>query len=207
MFRFVNNLKIRSRKLPRLDRNEEEKTVKNYEFPNLTGEQFKNLYEYATPSNEIGGFASKRLYDLPFNFIRVRLPELFKLNNDIKVIEAIMLQQYRRFDINKAGWKQLIYFIKWVNIELANLNNAENDELSTPPDLKMLNAGVNKMNQFGYRPVIARIAKDWNMPIDDVWALPYHTIYSKMKEDKMWSDIQEKYNKALEAEIKSKQKK
>jgi len=207
MFSFFIKLKILSRKLPRLDRKEEEKPVKNYEFPNLTAEQYKTLYEYATPSNEIGGYKSKHLYELPFNFIRVVLPELFKHNNDIKVIESIMLQQYRRFDIKKSDWKQLIYFIKWVNIELANLNKAENDELSTPPDLKMMNAGVNKMNQFGYRPVIARIAKDWNMSIDDVWALPYHTIYSKMKEDKVWSEIQEKYNKALESEIKSKQKK
>lgn len=204
MFRFVNNFKIRYRKLPRLDKIKSKSGVKFYEFNNLTQDQYKTLYEYAQPSNSIAGYNSKPLYDLPFNFIRVDLPELFKQNNDIAVIESIMMQQYRRFDISKADWKQIIYFMKWIMQEYERLNKAEKNHLSSEPDLKMVNAGVNNMDEFGYRPVIARIAKDWNMHIDEVWQLPYHTIYSKMKEDKVWSDIQEKYNKALEAEIKNK---
>ena len=207
MFRFVNNLKIRSRKLPRLDKIKSKSGFDFYEFNNLTNEEYKFLYEYAQPSNIIAGYASKNLYELSFKFIRVDLAELFKQNNDIAVIESIMIQQYRRFDISKADWKQIIYFMKWIIQEYERLNKAEKKHLSSEPDLKMVSAGVNNMDEFGYRPVIARIAKDWNMHIDEVWKLPYHTIYSKMKEDKIWSDIQEKYNKALEAEIKSKQKK
>lgn len=206
MFRFVNNLKIRSRKLPRLDKIKSKSGFDFYEFNNLTNEEYKFLYEYAQPSNIIAGYASKNLYELSFKFIRVDLPELFKQNNDIAVIEAIMIQQHRRFDISKADWKDIIYFIKWVNNQLYVLNEAERKNLSSEPDLKMMNAGVKKMDEFGYRPVIARIAKDWNMNIDEVWKLPYSTIYSKMKEDKVWSDIQDNYNKALEAEIKAKRK-
>lgn len=206
MFEFVNKLKTLSRKLPMLDRKDEKKQVNNCEFPNLTAEDYKTLYNYAKESNEIAGYKSRELYELPFTFVRVRLPELFKNNNDIAVIEAIMIQQHRRFDISKADWKEIIYFIKWVNNQLYVLNEAERKNLSSEPDLKMMNAGVNKMDEFGYRPVIARIAKDWNIRIDEVWQLPYHTIYSKMKEDKIWSDIQDKYNKALEAEIKAKRK-
>ncbi|QQM25266.1 hypothetical protein [Elizabethkingia sp. M8] len=204
MFRFVNNLKIRSRKLPRLDKIKSKSGFDFYEFNNLTNEEYKFLYEYAQPSNIIAGYASKNLYELSFKFIRVDLPELFKQNNDIAIIESIMIQQYRRFDISKADWKQIIYFMKWIMQEYERLNKAEKKHLSSEPDLKMVSAGVNNMDEFGYRPVIARIAKDWNMNIDEVWKLPYHTIYSKMKEDKIWSDIQDKYNKALEAEIKNK---
>lgn len=170
----------------------------------LSIEDYKTLYEYALPSNTIAGYSSRPLRQLSFSFVRVKLPELFNKKNDIAVIEAIMYKQYRKFDISKADWMQIIYFIKWVMQEYETLNILEQKYTSSEPDLKLVSAGVNKMNEFGYRPVIALIAKDWNMHIDEVWQLPYETIYSKMKEDKVWADIQEKYNNALEAEIKNK---
>lgn len=154
------------------------------------------LLKYGQRKNSIDGIECKPLKEFSFKTVKQTIPNLLKEGN-FKAIAKKLLKKEVKEDNN------LINFVLWVKDELKGIEEMEK-ALSTTPEIELVQAGIDKLNQFGIVGTLQSLSDnilDWKK----IMKLPYIDVYYKLLINKVTSDIQKNYHKIMME--KSKQKK
>lgn len=133
-----------------------------------------------------------------FKFVKKIMPNLLKLGNfDELIFEAFKDRGNNIFkvDVNYFDFKEVLYFIFWLNDELELWSSNEQKYLSSDPNIKMISAGINKLNVFGINNIIDSLAKGDITKYNEIELLPYGVVFDKQWKSNVEDDIQKKLMK------------
>lgn len=170
----------------------------NLTLSKLSEEQFMFLMKNGKRSSVLNGFDFESLTEFSFKFVKKSIPELFKLGNFEKIIvEAFKDRGIGIFDVDVNFIKNndCLYFIFWIKDELELWGKHEQQYLSGEPNIELMGAGINELDQFGLLNVIDSLAGGDITKHDAVWKMKYGHIFDKQWKSIIESKIQKKLAK------------
>lgn len=169
----------------------------NFYIEGLSAEEFNQILKYGKTSNVIGQYESKKFIELPYGIVKRELPILQKGSKFQEMILAVLNCQFENVNIDNVSGNDLMAFLLWIKQQLEFIYSIELKYLSTDPDLKMMAAGLHKLNELGELPIIDQLAKGDILKYDLIEALPYFKVYEKLKLDKINSEISKAYEEII----------
>lgn len=139
-------------------------------------------------SSTIAGFDFVGLVYCKFKFVKTTLPELLKSNKLEQIVIDIFADREEK--IKEYTLNDLIYFILWIRDELELIEQLETKYLSSPPDNKMISAGINELDQFGIINTIDILAGGDILKWRKVENLRYNVIFDKLYKNAIETRIQ-----------------
>lgn len=172
----------------------------NAALQKLQPDQIEFLLKNSVRRSSILGYDFEGLHLGSWKFLKETAPILIKTGNFEKlIIEAFKDRGIGIFysDVNNADYNECLYFIFWVIDEIQAINKMEADNLSADPDVKLLAAGINEMNQFGDLNTIDSLVIGWcgAYTHEEVKNMPYHFIFDKQLKTKVETNINKKLAK------------
>lgn len=146
--------------------------------------------------NTIAGEAFDDLTFLPYELLKHEIPNLVKQAKFEQVIFEIV--RLRRNTVTLQEIEQLdnhdkLMFVFWVNDQYQLIANLEQQYLSTPPDPKLVNAGIKDLDVLGDVNLIDSLAGGDILKWEAVRNLPYAMIFDKQ----LKTTIENRINKKL----------
>ena len=170
----------------------------NAALQKLQPDQIEFLLKNSVRRSSILGYDFEGLHLGSWKFLKETAPILIKTGNFEKlIVEAFKDRGIGIFysDVNNADYNECLYFIFWVIDEIQAINKMEADNLSADPDVKLLAAGINEMNQFGDLNTIDSLASGDITKYEQIKSLPYHVIFDKQLKTKVETNINKKLAK------------
>ena len=166
----------------------------------VSQKDFDKMLKFGKASNEIAGYASKRFVELPYGLVKIDLPnmQMQKEPDALGIVELIMKGQYPDFDINQATGNEVISFMLWIKNEQEFISKLEEANLSSEPEVELVAAGIQEMNQFLGWNAVRSLAKEFSKDPDEIKEWPYHKVYLFQKMDTVSAKIDKKYRKIIE---------
>ena len=170
----------------------------NSQFLSLTQEEFNFLLKNGKRSSKLLNFDFESLIYCKWGFVKETLPDLF-LKNDFEKLFFLMLKDRNKNwflnDVQRIELKNAISFILWLIDEMKSINELESQYLRSEPDIKMLQAGINKLDQFGLLNTLDNLAKGDILKYDAIRNTPYNVIFDKQYMEVTKSEIEKKLSK------------
>lgn len=98
-------------------------------------------------------------------------------------------------DVQNIEVNQAMSFILWIIDELKTIRELESNYLRSDPDVKLLQAGINKLDQFGLMNTLDNLAKGDILKYDLIRELPYNVVFDKQYMEVTKADIEKKLSK------------
>jgi len=165
------------------------------ELAKLTPTELQLLFRTASRSNQLFGKAIKELIYYPYKTVKIKLPKLLQ-NSELTQIITLFFKD-KGNDIDKAKPSELFGFIVWIIDQLEAIYRLENDYLTQPPDMDLLNAGVSELNQFNELNVIDNLAGGDILKWKKIEKMPYHMVFDKLHKNAVETKISRNYNKII----------
>lgn len=170
----------------------------NNKLQQISQEDFNFLVKNGKRSSILLNFDFESLIYCKWGFVKETLPELF-LKNDFEQLFYLMLkdrgQNWFICDIQRISIKDVVSFILWIIDEMKSINELESQYLRSEPDIKMLQAGIQKLDQFGLLNTLDNLAKGDILKYDEIRNAPYNVIFDKQYMEVTKSDIEKKLSK------------
>ena len=170
----------------------------NQQLSNIQQEDFNFLVKNGKRSSKLLNFDFESLIYLKWGLLKEVLPDLFS-KNDFEQLFFLMLKDrglhpfyidVQNIDVNKA-----MSFILWMLDEMKTIRDLESMYLRSDPDVKLLQAGINKLDQFGLMNTLDNLAKGDILKYDSIRQLPYNVVFDKQYMEVVKSDIEKKLSK------------
>lgn len=159
---------------------------------------FNFLVKNGKRSSKLLNFDFESLIYCKWGFVKEILPDLF-LKNDFEKLFFLMLkdrgQNLFLNDVQRIELKDATAFILWLIDEMKSINELESQYLRSEPDIKMLQAGINKLDQFGLLNTLDNLAKGSILDYDKIRQMPYNVIFDKQYMEVTKSEIEKKLSK------------
>lgn len=167
----------------------------NKSISKLSKIDFEFLNQNAKRKSKICGFDFEGLIYCSYGFLKSDLPSLLNSNDFEKLIFELFKDRKQKISIrkiNKENHNNLISFVIWLFDELKAIAQLEKDYLSSPPDAKMVSAGVKDLDQFGELNVIDALLKMWCGAYNhkEIESMPYHFIFDNQHKMTIENKIQ-----------------
>lgn len=153
---------------------------------------FEGIKKYAKRTNRLCNVECSSLIELPFMVLKRDLPNLI---NDGEY-EKAMLLVLRCFDkrvtlskVVKEDNFNKTMFLFWMYDEFEKINKLEREYLSGSTSKKLRNAGIDKLNVFGYFNTIDSIAREYGYKHSEVEKMKYSLIFDIQYRGKMLTEI------------------
>lgn len=152
---------------------------------------FDKLIKYGYRWNpKVDRIKGKKTHDLlvyySYKFVKVDLPSYI---TDMD-FESIVFELFNK---RTKNIKKVVPLILWLYDELQKVKTLEENYLSTPPDADMVMAGVDSLNELGEYATVDMLVKDWGIYTHkEVYDMPYHEVFNKLRLMKLQGDIQRK---------------
>ena len=167
-------------------------------FYGLTETDLNLILKNGKRSSELLGYDFQSLIYCRFDFLRETIPELLKIGNFEKLIISIFADReivIFESDLNRISANEVLYFINWIRDEFEMIAQLEQDNLVSEPDMDLISAGMNEMNQFGDLNIIDSIAGGDILKWNDIKKLRYNDIFDKQLKMLMENKIQKRLMK------------
>ena len=177
----------------------------NAALSKISEDEFQFLMKNGIRSSVLNDFDFKSLIYNSFGFIKDTLPELIDKGDFERLIfEFFKDRKINLFicDIDRINYNEILYFLFWAKDELVMISKLEQEYLSAEPDIDLIAAGINEMNQFGDLNTIDSLANGDILKWEEIKKLPYNKVFDKQYKSVVEARIQKKLVK-----IKSKPKK
>lgn len=154
------------------------------------------IKKFAKPRNKICGVIIDDLTYLPYKILKKSIPELFE---DQKFDEAIhlILKHYKKnitfIRVKFAKNNAKLLFILWVHNQYKLINETEAKYLYSPPDQKLLQAGIRELDILGDINTIDALANGKVLDWEKIERLPYERVFNKL----LKNTIEARVNKKL----------
>lgn len=161
----------------------------------MTSEQFSFIAKNGKRSNKIFGREFQAIIYYSYEFVKIDLPELLAkgdINGTVKrAFEEIRIKYSRK----SAPISKTLPFVLWLKDELERVYELEKEYLTTPPDPKLLNAGIKDLDELGELNVIDSLAGGDVLKWDEIMKLPYHKVFDKQRKSVIESNINKRLAK------------
>ena len=170
----------------------------NSKLQQIKQDDFNFLVKNGKRSSKLCNFDFESLIYCKWGFVKETLPDLF-LKNDFEKLFFLMLKDRGRhpfyIDVQLIDLKDAIAFILWLIDEMKSINELESQYLRSEPDIKMLQAGINKLDQFGLLNTLDNLAKGDILKYDSIRQTQYNVIFDKQYMEVTKSEIEKKLSK------------
>jgi len=170
----------------------------NQELSQISQDDFNFLIKNGKRSSILLNFDFESLIYLKWGLLKETLPDLF-VKNDFEQLFFLMLKDRGLhpflIDIQRISVNEAMSFILWIIDELKTIRELESMYLRSDPDVKLLQAGINKLDQFGLLNTLDNLAKGDILKYDLIRNTPYNVIFDKQYLEVTKSEIEKKLAK------------
>lgn len=167
----------------------------NKQLSLVNQEDFKFLVKNGKRSSKLFNFDFESIIHFKWGFLKETLPELFA-KQDFETLFFLMLkdrgQNYFMNDVQKIPLNKAMAVILWLIDELKSIQELERTYLTSDPDIKMIQAGIHKLDQFGIKNTLDNLTNGevWNY--DKIRNLPYNEVFDKQYMEVIKAEIAKK---------------
>ena len=141
------------------------------------------IKKFAKPRNKICGVTIDDLTFLPYKILKKKIPELFEEQKFEEAIHLI-LKHYKKnitfIRVKIESNKNKFLFILWIHKQFKMINDTEARYLVSPPDMKLLQAGIKELDILGDINTIDALAEGNVLNWEKVEMLPYERVFNKL---------------------------
>lgn len=164
----------------------------------ITQEEFNFLVKNGKRSSKLLNFDFDSLIHSSYTIVKEVIPDLLaKCDFEMLFFEMLKDRSEHVFliDVQNISSSEAMAFILWIIDELKSINELESQFLRSDPDVKMLQAGINKLDKFGILNTLDNLAKGDILKYDLIRKLPYRTVFDKQYMEVTKSDIEKRLTK------------
>lgn len=170
----------------------------NQKLQQINQDDFIFLVKNGKRSSKLFNFDFESLIYSKWGFVKETLPDLF-LKNDFEQLFFLMLkdrnQNHFFIEVQRISINDAIAFILWLIDEMKSITELEGQYLRSEPDIKMLQAGINKLDKFGVLNTLDNLANGDILNYDSIRNTPYNVIFDKQYMEVTRSEIEKKLAK------------
>ena len=170
----------------------------NQKLSSISQEDFNFLIKNGKRSSKILNFDFESLIYLKWGLLKEQVPDLF-IKNDFEQLFYLMLQDRKQFvflaDVQKIEVNQAMSFILWLIDEMKTISELESTYLRSDPDVKLLQAGINKLDQLGVKNTLFNLGGKDPKQHEIIRNTPYNEIFDIQFWCVITSDIEKKLAK------------
>lgn len=167
----------------------------NQQLQQISQEDFNFLVKNGKRSSILFNFDFESLIYCKWGFVKETLPNLFAKNDFEQLFILMLLDRGIEGNVNKIEIKDAVAFILWLIDEIKSINELESQYLKSDPDIKLLQAGINRLDQFGHKNTLDNLAKGDILKYDLIRNLRYNEVFDKQYMEVIKSDIEKKLSK------------
>lgn len=170
----------------------------NQKLSLITQEDFDFLIKNGKRSSKLLNFDFESLIYCRWSFLKEVLPDLFARNEFEKLLFLMLKDRGVNVflnDISNADLKEVMSFILWIMDELKTIRELEATYLVSEPDIKLLQAGINELDQFGIKNTLDNLAGGDILKYDLIRQLPYHEVFDKQYMETIKKKVEKKLAK------------
>jgi len=170
----------------------------NQKLSTISQEDFNFLIKNGKRSSKLLNFDFESLIYLKWTTLKETLPDLFA-KNDFEQLFFLMLKDRGLhpffIDVQRIEVNEAMSFILWLIDEIKTIRELESAYLRSDPDVKLLQAGINKLDQFGLMNTLDNLAKGDVLKYDSIRELRYNVVFDKQYLEVTKSEIEKKLAK------------
>ena len=171
--------------------------MKFNEFILRSNDNYTFLKKFAKRSRSLCGIELSDLTHLRYKTLKRVVPELFNEEKYNEALYEILKDTQKNVTFTKVkrtdNFKKYA-FLLWVQDQYEVIKNLEQTYLSSPPDAKLLNAGIRDLDVLGDKPMIRSLAMNDMSKEDYILNQPYYRIFDYNLEDTIRHRISKKLN-------------
>ena len=170
--------------------------MKFNDFVNIANKDYEFLEKCCKRVQTIKGIYFDDLTFLPYKELKHTIPELVNNQEFERVIHIIV--EHKEKNITFKSIKRIdnhikFSFILWVLDQYKFIAELEQAYLSTPPDAKLVNAGIRDLDILGDKVLIDNLVKEWKVYTHaEVENMPYSFIFDKQLQNTIENRISKK---------------
>lgn len=151
------------------------------------------IKKHATLSGKLCNQEIEDITFLSYLDLKETIPELFQKGDFEKAMHIIFKKKltFRRIKREKNSRK--LIFLLWLKEQYKQINELEEQYLYTPPEAKLLQAGIKELDILGDKNTIDSLAGGDVLKWDLVKQLPYSVVFDKL----LKNTIESRINKRL----------
>lgn len=159
-------------------------------------DRFGFIKKFAKPRNNLCGVELEDITDLPYLVLKTNVPDLF---DSQKFEEAfyIILKNYKKNitfkRVKRARNNDKFLFMLWVKEQYTRINDLEERMLVSPPDVKLLQAGIRELDVLGDYNTIDSLAGGDILKWEAIRQMKYSEVFNKL----LKNTIESRINKRL----------
>lgn len=170
----------------------------NQKLLQITEEDFNFLIKNGKRSSILFNFDFETIIYFSWGLIKEKLPELLT-KGDLEQLFFLMLKErgvnFFLIDVQRLELSEAISFYLWVVDELKSIRDLESEYLRSDPDIKLMQAGISKLDKFGLLNTLDNLAKGDITKYDMIRNTPYNVIFDKQFLEVTKSEIEKKLSK------------
>lgn len=161
-------------------------------------EDIELVKKYSERTQTLLNIHLHHILHLPYDVIKRQLPELAEAGRQQEAIFLILRLTkksitFRR--LKRASNYDKLKFYFWVQDQFKKIDEMEVFALSSPPDAKMIEAGIKSLDKFGDKVMINNLALGRILDHKLIRSMPYEDVF-----DQQWlmsdeAKVTKKYNK------------
>ena len=124
----------------------------------------------------------------------LELKELATTPATFETIEKIIKLIYGLETVENVSVVHLFNCTSWIFEQLTEIVEIENNELKNSVDQKLIDAGIEELNRFGYMPTVDKLAGGDISEYSKVLSWPYDKVFMKLCYENTLSNINKKLN-------------
>jgi hypothetical protein len=170
----------------------------NSQLSKITNEDFDFLSKNGKRTSIFLNHDFESLIYSEWGLLKFDLPDLFSSGNFEQLLFLLLKDRGINVflnDIQKQPINKSIEFILWIKDELETIKELEKTYLSSDPSAKMVQAGINKLDQFGIMNTVDNLAGGDILKYELIKKQKYNVIFDKQYREVITNEIQTKLAK------------
>jgi len=171
--------------------------MKFNEFILRSNDNYEYLKKYAKRNTTLCGITLTDLTHLRYITLKRVVPQLFNEDKYNEALYEILKDTQKNVTFTKVkradNFKKYA-FLLFVQDQYEGIKNMELNYLSTPPDIKLLNAGIKDLDVLDDKPMIRSLAMNDMSKEDYILNQPYYRIFDYNYEDTIRYRVSKKIN-------------
>lgn len=164
-----------------------------FQLQNEKFEEYHNVLQYLEAIPIKGKNKIESITDLTFGEVAIikmclQEPSYQNIIEIFKTIFGLEENQIHKIDVVK-----FYHSLNWIKEEVQNVYDREVQSLSSPPDSKLKDAGIDDLNIFGEMNTLIALGEKFGKAPQEIENWNYEIVFSLILHQKISSDINKRY--------------
>lgn len=169
------------------------------EFINkIPKDQMPMIRKYSERRTKFFGVHLQDITHVSYRGIKLTIPDLLERGKLDEVIQLVFRYKRKRlylWRVRRLDNFEKLKFLFWIEDQYMLINQLEQRYWTSPPDPKMVAAGIKELDPLGHTNLIDSLANGDVLKWDEVWDLPYWKIFDKQRKAVIDRKIAKNLNK------------